>query len=345
LPLRAQSAAAAVEEPEGDLEAWQNDIEHITPRVERKKPERKGVEALRAEALQAVISRVEDRNFNGLRERVTDRLALPRRVSMSRVPLSRIVLVVVALFAGGLAAYFALQGEAPAIVPTEAPAPVVIAAPTSRILVASVPIGMGQRLNAESVEWKDWPAGEIRPEYITAEAMPEAQTQMGGTVARFEFFPGEPIRKEKLATAEQGYLSAVLDTGMRGVSVSVAASSASGGFIVPNDHVDVVLTRSGETGKSSETILHNVRVLAINARLGETGETGAPADPTNPKAEVFSDQAIATLELNPQQSEVIINSASAGELSLVLRAIVDFAETDQPDINQTIRMTSPFWAK
>ena len=70
-------------------------------------------------------------------------------------------------------------------------------------------------------------------------------------------------------------LSAVLDKGMRGVSISVTADSASGGFIVPNDHVDLILTRPTPEGQESETLLSNIRVLAINARLGETGKPPA----------------------------------------------------------------------
>jgi pilus assembly protein CpaB len=115
---------------------------------------------------------------------------------------------------------------------------------------------------------------------------------------------------------------------MRGVSIPITADSASGGFIVPNDHVDVILTRAAaEGGQTSETILSNVRVLAINTRLGELGSTGAPDDPNNPRAEVFANQAIATLELDPGQSETVVNGAQLGKLSLALRSIVDFADT------------------
>src|SRR5690606_37371182 len=98
--------------------------------------------------------------------------------------------------------------------------------------------------------------------------------ELTDAVARFEFFPGEPIREAKLVRADQGYLSAVLSSGMRGVSVGVAAVSSAGGFVVPNDHVDVVLTTSTQTGQRSEVILSNVRVLAIGKRLGELGESG-----------------------------------------------------------------------
>ena len=93
---------------------------------------------------------------------------------------------------------------------------------------------------------------------------------------------------------------------------------------MPNDHVDVILTHSGPEGQTSETLLSNVRVLAINTRLGETGTTGAPADSNqasgdgDPKSQVFANTAIATLELDPVQAETIVNATSLGRLSLAL---------------------------
>jgi pilus assembly protein CpaB len=167
---------------------------------------------------------------------------------------------------------------------------------------------------------------------------------MQGTVARFEIFEGDPIRQQKLIRTDQGYLSAVLDKGMRGVSISVAAESASGGFIVPNDHVDVILTQGGPNGQqTSSTLLSNVRVLAVNARLGETGKTGGSEDSSDPnaspKSQVFPGTAIATLELDPPQAETIINASQLGRLSLALRSIVDFAPS--PGDQDPIKHNAP----
>ena len=158
---------------------------------------------------------------------------------------SRLILVLVALLAGGLAAYLATRGgdTAPEIVVSESPAPT-----QTQILVANAQIGVGERLTPSLVSWQPWPEPAIRAEYITIGATPDAAVQLEGTVARFEFFPGEPIREDKLVRAEQGYLSAVLAEGMRGVSIDVSATTGAGGFIVPNDRVDVLLTRNGPTG-------------------------------------------------------------------------------------------------
>src|SRR5690606_23710724 len=199
---------------------------------------------------------------------------------------SRIVLLLVAILAGGLAAYLATRGGDQPVQVVEGPTQVVEEAKT-QVLVAVAPIGLGQRLSPATVQWADWPEGAVRPGYVTITEMPEALEQLTGAVARFEMFPGDPILEAKLVRSEQGYLSAVLPKGKRGVSIAVTAESASGGFIVPNDHVDVVLTRSGDNGRISETIVSNVRVLAINTRLGETGTTGSPDDPGATRTEVF----------------------------------------------------------
>lgn len=309
----------------------------FAPKVERRKSERRGMEALRDEALRNVISRVEDKNFGGLRNRVSWR---------GRMPMSRILLVMIAIGAGGVAAFLATRGSQAVIQPATEVKTEVVQEARTRILVAKQAIGVGQRLAPASVEWVDWPQGAVRAEYITLEAMPGAIADMTGAVVRVEFFPGEPIREQKLALAGQGFLAAVIDSGMRGVSVSVAAESASGGFIVPNDRVDVVLTRTAGTSQIADTILHNVRVLAINARLAG-GEPAEAADGDDPQAGVFLDTAIATLELDPAEAEVIINATTMGRLALVLRPTADIAEssaTERPASNEAIRMSSPFWS-
>jgi pilus assembly protein CpaB len=236
---------------------------------------------------------------------------------------SRIILLLVALIAGGLAAFLATRNDAPQQVAVEGPTKI-IEEKKAQILVAKTPIGVGQRLSDEAVEWQDWPELAVRPEYVTKEALPDAIEQLTEAVARFEFFPGEPIMETKLVRSAQGYLSAVLAKGMRGVSVEVNAEAASGGYIFPNDRVDVVLTRDADSGMVSQTILANVKILAINRRLGEAGTSGSPADPENPSADVFQDSAIATLELTPEQGELVINSTQVGSLSLVLRSMADY---------------------
>lgn len=237
---------------------------------------------------------------------------------------ARLILVLVALIAGGMAAFFALNsGGNPE--PTQQVAEV---EPVKklRVLIASRTIGIGERLGPSSVAWQDWPEDAIRPEFITDKRLPDAPEQMQGTISRFEIFEGEPIREAKLVRTGQGYLSAVIGKGMRGVSIEVSAESGAGGFIVPNDRVDVVLTQRSRLGDTSQTILNNARVLAIGNRLGEIGPNAGSGNGEQATPEAFEDKAIATLELSPRQAETIINASTVGELSLVLRSIVDFVE-------------------
>ncbi|SFV36606.1 pilus assembly protein CpaB [Devosia crocina] len=255
---------------------------------------------------------------------------------------ARIILILVALVAGGLAAFLVLRmNRAPA--PAREVVTQVVEEAKTQILVASAPIGIGQRLNSAVLEWQDWPEGAVRPEYVTIASMPDAPAELSDAVARFEFFPGEPIREQKLVRADQGYLSAVLSPGMRGVSVGVTPVSSAGGFVVPNDHVDVLLTTATEAGQQSELVLSNVRVLAIGKRLGEMGVTGGDAEGSQaaPTPQTFDNSTIATLELNPAQAETLINAATRGQLSLTLRSVVDFGRSDpvrQAGTSQAVRV-------
>ena len=159
---------------------------------------------------------------------------------------------------------------------------------------------------------------------------------------------GMAIAEAKLAAEGTGLLSAAIAEGKRAVSVAVSAEAASGGFISPRDRVDVVLTRASELGQFPETILRNVRILAIDARTGISEPASPDAPPDEP--EVFGSRAIATLELGPTESEVVINASTIGRLSLVLRPAADQQEanvelTPSLSANQAIRLSSPFWAK
>jgi pilus assembly protein CpaB len=252
---------------------------------------------------------------------------------------ARIILLAVALLAGGLAAFLATRGDAPPPADTRIVSEVVEEART-RILVAAAPIGVGERLTPNLVEWLDWPTGALRDDYLTEDLLPNAPMDMAGTVARFEFFPGEPIRQIKLVRSDQGYLSAIIPQGMRAVSIGVTAESGAGGFINPNDRVDVVLSRGTTAGTVSETILSNIKVLAIGLRLGEVGASGDP-EGEGPQSQTFTNSTIATLVMSPAQAESIINAGSVGELSLVLRSVSDFAPEDGAliqDANRSVRL-------
>ncbi|TJU97992.1 MAG: Flp pilus assembly protein CpaB, partial [Mesorhizobium sp.] len=142
-----------------------------------------------------------------------------------------------------------------------------------------------------------------------------------GSIARVGMYAGEPVRRSKLIGEGQSFMSSILPSGMRAVATTISADTSAGGFILPNDFVDVIMTRradanSGSTGFNTETILKNIRVLAIDQTIQE--------DEEGKKTRVGQ---TATLELTPKQAEIItVAQQMADRLTLALRAITDTQE-------------------
>ena len=355
LPRRQQSAepGGAPQASAGQSDAAKQQAEGIErrrhPRIRLDAP---GVDTV-ATAIRSAERKPGGERAGGLRDNVGWTVAAGRGNRAGdrfrfRLKKSRIVVLGIAMVAGGIAAVLASQAghhEAP-IAAAAAPGT------TTQILVASKHIAAGERLSTASLAWAAWPEKALQTDYITEAAVPAATTDMAGQLARSEFLPGDPIRQQKLTRGSGGFLSAALDKGMRGVSVVVTAESASGGFVSPDDRVDVVLTRTPSggiesRGPRSETILRNVRVLAINAKVGEPGSVGSA--PAEQQGHTFSGQAIATLALAPGDADLVVSALAIGKLSLLLRPI-DASDTDktaktEDSANQAIRMSSPFWLK
>ena len=180
----------------------------------------------------------------------------------------------------------------------------------------------------EQLAWQSWPADGVNENFITRESEPEALEKYKGSVARLAMFAGEPLRKSKLIGEGQSFMSSILPTGYRAVATQIAADTSAGGFILPNDYVDVIMTRRSETagptgGFVTETILKNIRVLAIDQAIQE--------DEEGRRVKVGE---TATLELTPQQAEIItVAQQMADRLTLALRSLVDTREkvTDEAD--------------
>ena len=228
---------------------------------------------------------------------------------------ARLAVLGVALAAGGGAAYYMSGNKPPSVQMISAPA-----LETEDVLVAARDLQMGTLVTEADLAWQPWPAKALSPLVLTKSAMPGAVEDIKGSVSRANFVQGEPIRKEKLAKGpNSGYLSAIVASGLRAVAINIESggSTSAGGFILPNDHVDVVRTfRDVIASKTAEamgaqTLATNVRVLAIGQNIQEK----------NGERVVVG--ANATLELNPAQAETIILAQRTGQLWLVLRAMVD----------------------
>lgn len=235
---------------------------------------------------------------------------------------ARLVVLGIALVAGIGAAMLAGRSNDPTPV---AAAPEAKSIETVEVLVANSEIALGAPLAAGDLRWQEWPKSAANAAYIERSASPNAQQDWTGAIARSPFFSGEPIRPDKLIKGSgAGYMAAILPAGMRAISIEISAETGAGGFILPNDRVDVILSRkvisaSGESELVSATIAQNIRVLAIDQTV---------ADQDGQKVVVGK---TATLELSPRQSEQIALSRSQGSLSLALRALVDSNPNATPD--------------
>ena len=212
---------------------------------------------------------------------------------VKRMNTARIVVLTIAVGAGGIAAYLASGSE-------NAPPEPTMQLQTAEVLVAKSEIGLGKSLTPEDVEWQVWPAATTNAGFLRRSERPQADTQVLGSIARAPFIAGEPIREQKLVKADgSGFMAAILPTGMRAISTEISPETGAGGFILPNDRVDVLLSKRERNPArpnspeivTSEIVLSNVRVLAIDQAPKEKDGQNAVVGKT------------VTLELKPEQAE------------------------------------------
>lgn len=223
----------------------------------------------------------------------------------------RIVLIAVALLLAGGTAFLAkswIDAERSSLRQAAAPK----AAANQRVLVAKTKLSTGQFVNSENVHWVAWPEGSVSPAYFI-EGMRKLEDVVG-SVVRHPVGVGEPLNEDRLVAANgRGFMAAVLQPGMRAVSVPVTLTSGISGFIFPGDRVDILLIHTyqqiaNREMKAGETILTDIRVLAIDQKLD-----GKPGEAQIAKS--------ITFEVSPKQSEILAVAADLGRLSLSLRSL------------------------
>jgi pilus assembly protein CpaB len=232
---------------------------------------------------------------------------------------ARIIILSVAVVSAVMAGYLALQiarGGVSTVVETQT---VVEREPTINVLVAKESLPVGARLNPEAIAWTAWPQGSIVEGFITDQNRPDAIEALNGAITRLPIFNGEPIRQEKIADSSNRIMSSLLPSGKRAVATEISVATGAGGFILPNDRVDVIMVRKNDAGSFlTETVLSNVRVLAIDQQIQE-----------NPDGSKSAVGTTATLELTPDQTKVIaVAQQMADRLSLALRSVADAQEAD-----------------
>ena len=197
---------------------------------------------------------------------------------------------------------------------------------TAKVLVARSEISLGQVVTESNFKWQAWPEDGVSPGFITDKGGSGAMRELAGGIARSPILQGEPVTKTKLVKpGDGGVLAAILPPGMRAISAKINEDTSAGRLILPNDHVDVILTRrmrsrSGGEEHVSDTLFRNVRILAIGQQL--EAKQGKKASDTSANT--------ATLELTPRQAELLALAKSMGEISLALRSIADFAGSQGP---------------
>ena len=232
---------------------------------------------------------------------------------------ARLVVLGVAVAAGGIAAYLAAGSK-----PPPPPPPVAVAPPlaTVDVLVAKADLNRGQVIAEQDIGWQTWPADAANPSFIKKSEQPDATKTFSGAIVRVSMLAGDPVRGPYVVMAKgSGFMAAVLPKGMRAAAVDISPETGAGGFILPDDRVDVVLTQRDKAAEKatgvekfiSDTILRNIRVLAVDQAVDEKGDTKVAIGKT------------ATLELTESQAETLQLSKQLGTISLTLRSILDAA--------------------
>jgi pilus assembly protein CpaB len=251
-----------------------------------------------------------------------------------------IVLIVLALGTAAIAAFLVQQFLA-----SQTPAPVAttVQTGTTNVLVAARDIVPGTVLTQEDIRWEAWPETAMQERFITqtqveGQAGPDAQQDFIDRVARREIKLGEPMSRDMvIKQGDSGVTAANLAKGMRAITINVSPQQGVAGLILPNDRVDILMNISvrdlvGLQGwrdvvlrYTAETIMRNVRVVAINQKLSHDAKEGV-AEPGN----------LVTLEVTPDQAERLVVSQQLGTMSLALRSLVP--GMDDSKLGQTYTM-------
>ena len=238
-----------------------------------------------------------------------------------------ILLILAMLLLGTSAIFFgrawlrAQLAPPPAAVVQEAPKPV-----AKMVLIAKTDIPIGTFLNEEIVGWQAWPNEALDESYmVQGQTDPKTQAPVDpksliGAVARLPIAAGQPITSSRIVhPGEQGFLAAALKPGMRAITVAVSATTGIAGLAFPGDRVDLLLTHEiastggGRQRHATETVLENLRILAIDQSLNHQSDAKQVGPVVVGKT--------ATIEVNPKQAEMVAVAATLGQLSLSLRSL------------------------
>jgi pilus assembly protein CpaB len=182
-----------------------------------------------------------------------------------------------------------------------------------QVLVASSDIQSGTKLTPDLVKWRDWPKSAVDSSFVTHDVNPDLNKLVSDAVARSPLVAGQPITANNVVHSDSaGFMAATLTPGTRAVSVPITTDTGAGGFILPNDRVDVMSTvqLSDQQKKfRSKILLSDIRVLAVDQTFKEDANQKTVLAKT------------ATLELTPAQTQTIEKAQASGTMSLALRPL------------------------
>ena len=212
-----------------------------------------------------------------------------------------VMAIVAALLARGM-----MGGGTPKVEAKIAPA-----MPMSDVLVAGSVLQPGQALTADQVRWQKWPASSVDSTFITRNSVGSIDDVVKGAVVRSPLTAGQPITSASIVHGNAvGFMAAMLNPGMRAISIAISTDSGAGGFILPNDRIDLILTRKGDANRVSvSTLLSDIRVLAVDQTFKQEKDAKTVIGKT------------ATLEVTPAQAEQVAKAQGQGVLSLSLRPL------------------------
>ncbi|MDP3460355.1 MAG: Flp pilus assembly protein CpaB [Hyphomonas sp.] len=235
----------------------------------------------------------------------------------------RIIILLLALAAAGGAAFLVLQLSKPQVLTETVTRDQVVIQEKEvsevDVLTVTRDFAIGETIKAEDLIWSPWPKANLVEGYYVQTTVPASIETLTGAVIKAALYKGEPLLPQKVVIkGEQGLLAAMMDPEMRAVSVQISAESASGGFILPNDRVDLILTydQSADTQRGipertiATTIIKNVRILAIDQNFA-----------TNAEGETARLGSTATIEVSPREAELVAMAMRRGEVSLALRPL------------------------
>jgi len=235
----------------------------------------------------------------------------------------RLIILLLALAAAGGAGFLVMQMSQPRVLiqtVTRDQLPVKEREVSEvEVLTVTRDLAVGERIMASDLVWAPWPESSVVGGYFVKATAPASIQELAGSVVKQALFKGEAVIAQRVVKAgEQGLLASLMEPGMRAVSIEISAESASGGLVLPNDRVDIILAyeQSADPARGiaqrsvATTIVTNVRVLAIDQNFS-----------SYQKGEASQIGRTATLEVSPSEVELLALARRKGEVSLSLRPL------------------------